>query len=153
EAEIRDGLDARRKSELGAQHGRLDDADPSYADAFGARGEPEVLDGAARARADCLRLRGRAEDRLAPRSQVDGDAQVQRRVENAFEPVREVRVSTLGRKTDRLGLPAAQEALADAFADLAIADDDEPPRLREAHARREVRGGQDALEHVVGHRP
>lgn len=149
DAQIRDWLDAGRERQLGAEHCRLDDAHPADADPLGARGEPQVLDRAAHARAHGLRLHGRAEDRLVPRAQIGDDANVERRIADALELVREVLRAALVRKARGLRLAAAQEARADAHAPLDVAHDDEPPRLRETHARRERRRPEDARERRI----
>ena len=76
-----------------------------------------------------------------------------RRVEDAFELVGQVLLAALaGGEARRLGRAHAQEAVADALAPRAVAHDHEVPRLRVAHRRRLVRGGEDALEDVVAER-
>jgi hypothetical protein len=146
DAEISDGFDAERQGELAAKDGRLDDADPPDADSLRARGEPQVLDGAARAGAHGLGLHGGTEDGLVAVAQIDHDADIQGRFEDAFELVGEVSVAPRRRKTPRFGLAASEKALPDALACLPLAHQHETPRLRESHARRAVRAFQDPFQ-------
>src|SRR5581483_110449 len=101
---------------------------PADAHALDARRQPQVLDGAAHAPAQRVRLRGRAEHRLAARARVAGDAQVERRLEDPLEAIGEVLGAARLLVARRLALAAAQEALADARAPLAVAHHDEVPR-------------------------
>ena len=57
--------------------------------------------------------------------------------------------AALRREARRLGVAAPEEALADALARRDVPDDDEAPGLREADARRQVRGAEDALQGLV----
>jgi hypothetical protein len=68
DARIGHRFDADGDDQLGAQDCGLDDADPSDADALGARGEPRVPDGATGARTEGLGLGAGPEDEIVGRS-------------------------------------------------------------------------------------
>jgi len=107
------------------------------------------LHGTANARSHRLRLGRRAQNRLPAIAQVDRDDEVDRRLQDALQLVRQVSLAPGGREARGLGLATAEKACADALAHLAVAHHDEPPRLREPHARRGVSGAENAIEHLA----
>jgi hypothetical protein len=107
------------------------------------------LYGAARAGTHRLGLDGGTEDRLVAIAEVDRDAEVQRRFEDSFQLVGEVRVAPRGRKTARLGLATRHKTLPNALAHRPIAHEDEAPGLRKAHARCSMGRFENPIERRV----
>jgi len=142
-------LNAGGQLKSGAEYGGLYDAHPTHTEPFGASREPKVLNGATNARADGFRLRGRSQNGLAAGAQIDGNAKVERRLQDPFEPKGQVLGSPTDRKAHRLGRATAKEAIAHARASCAIAHDDKTPWLRKPNARGKVRRTEHTHERLV----
>jgi putative transposase len=85
DAEIGDRRDVFREGQDGAQVGIVEDADPAVAEAFGARDEPEVLNGADRGIEIGVAIVGTVEHHRSAVRAVAADADVERRIENVLE--------------------------------------------------------------------
>src|SRR5665213_2942364 len=85
DAEIGDRLDLRRNAQRRAQIVMPDNADPADTDLFDAGGEPEVLHRADRAVEIHVGLMGSAEPDRAGAAAVAGDADSDRRVDDALK--------------------------------------------------------------------
>src|SRR5258708_4549013 len=126
------------------------DADPSDAEALGARGQPQVLDRQA-SRVDLdVADAGFAEHGGAEAIGFAGDDKVERSFEDALELEREIFFAALAAELSGVLLALRFENFFDAAAALEVAHDDEVPRLREADAGRMVSGDEDAREHLIG---
>lgn len=125
----------------GADHLALvEEADPADAEALGAGGEPEVLDGECGGVRRHLRLGVPTEGVAAAPGRVGGDDDVHRSVEDGLDlQFLELLGAALGEGLGvRLALALGQ--FVHRTAGLGRADDDEVPGLRVADARRGVRG-------------
>ena len=151
DAEVGDRVHARRDAEDRAQVGEPVEAHPADAEALGARGEPEVLDRAGGAVDVGVGDRPAAEDLLARLAVVTADADAQRRLDYSLDLLVEKRARPLV-EASGLAQALARRHVADRDARRRLPDDDEPPGLHEPDRRRAVGGGEDAVEHVAGHR-
>ena len=141
-------LDRVGNAEHGAQLIGAIEADPADAESFGARCQPEVLDGAG-GRVDVGGGDGRAaQDLGSGRRRYAAHAHADGRLEHAFD--------LLVKEGPRLRPEARGLARALALGQrahpstrLGRAHDDEAPRLRQAHRGRAVGGFEDALEQRI----
>ncbi len=81
------------------------------------------------ARAYGLRLNGGAQNRLVARTKIGRDAEIERRLRDPFELVREIFLTPVRGEPRGLGLSTPEKALADPSAHAGVAYDDEHPGL------------------------
>ena len=152
DAQVGDRHDLARDAERILQFRLVEDAHPADAEAFGAGGEPEVLDGAdAAVQVHRLDVRAADDDRPGPLA-VAGDAQAERRFDDAFQFQLAVDFPLALRKHQGGFGVGLGKAVPDALLDLGRADQQEVPRLHEADRRRMMGRHQHAAEYFVGDR-
>ena len=150
EAQVGDRIDARRDAEHPAEIVGAVEADPADPQAFGARGQPEVLDRAGRAVDVGLGNRPPAEDLDLRIAVVAADDDPERRLDHPLDFLVE---ELPGALVEAIGL--AQTLTLGEPADLrpgaGRAHDDQAPRLHKPDRRRAVGRLEDATQHVGGH--
>src|SRR5690606_16020253 len=131
DAKIGDRDDPFRQAEKGLERAVVEDRDPADAQPFGARGEPEVLHRADR-REEVHHRNMRPPDHHRPcPASVAGDADVERRLEDALELQPAVGLAPLALEHQRrLGIRLREEVMHPTTR-FAVAQDDEVPRLHE----------------------
>src|SRR5205823_12247276 len=150
DAEVGDGLDARRDPEQLAQVVGAVEADPADAQSLGASRQPQVLHRARRAVDVGLGDRAAAAHLDARVAWVAAHAHAERRLDDALDLLVEELARALGEAV-RLAQPLAPPEAADRHARAELADDDKPPRLHQPDRRRAVRRLEHALEHLPRH--
>ncbi len=150
-AEIRDGHDVARKAENLRQYRGPVEADPTDAEPFGPRRQPQVLHGETRRIVGHLRLRVPAEDVGSPALEGGGHDEVQWSLADGLHL--EILEGTSARSGQRRGKPPA--LLLDVVGHLApdggIGEEEEVPGLGKPDRWGLVGRGQDPVEHIVGH--
>ncbi len=130
----------------------VEEADPADAEALGAGGEPQVLDGEGRGVRRHLRLGVAAQGVAAAAGRVGGHDDVDRGVEDRLDlQFLELLRPALGQRLG-VGVTLALGQFVHRAAGLRRADDDEVPRLRVADARRGVRRLQHPEQDLVRNR-
>src|SRR5206468_11925434 len=137
DAQVGEGLDARRNPEELAQVVGAVEADPADAESLGAGGQPEVLHGARRAVDVGLGDRAAAEHLDAGVARVAAHAHAERRLDDALDLLVEELPRALGEAV-RLAQALAPGEAADRHARPEVANDDEAPRLHQPDRRRAV---------------
>ncbi len=151
DAEIGDDGDFFGNSENCPQILLAHDAHPANADAFRARREPEILNGAGRAQKIGVGLLRAAEPCRAMALAVAGHANIDRGFENAFELKVSVVIAPRRIEHPLLGLGAAQKGPMNLAAHRGVSYHDEIPRLHEADGRRVMRRVEDAQQQFLRH--
>ena len=152
DAQVGDGHDLGRHAERLLQFRLVEDAHPADTQPLGAGGQPQVLHGA-HAAIQIHRLDVRtADDDRAGAFAVTGNAQVDRRLDDAFQLELAVRVALAFREHHRRFGMGLGKGVMHPLLDLRRADDQEVPRLHETDRWGMVGGEHDAGEHLVRHR-
>src|SRR5215813_1853612 len=144
--EVANELPVRGDIEDGCDGRRVEDRYPSHADAFGARGEPNRVDGRHRRILDHLR-HGVTPEAVALRGRAVGE---HRQMTRGVVQSRELEPGVCGRallilRRQRVGV-AAFKILPNGGAMGRIVDDDEPPGLAQPHRGGKTRDVDQALQ-------
>src|SRR5262249_5651746 len=130
----------------------MNNADPADADALRPRRQPQVLNGTYRAKEVHVRLARSAEDHRAKALTIAGHADVERRLQDAFQLEGGVEFLPFAlEELDRLGIGLVERFM-NLLSDGRVANQNEIPGLHEADGGGMMGSLENAGQNIVGNR-